>query len=242
MSNGDTRSLSILVHGHSKSGKSTFADTSPGPRLILDAEGGSRFTPSKKTLWNPNSDPPPEDDGSWSSCLVYVHKYEQVEMAYQWLASGKHPFRSVVIDSISEVQQRCVDSLAGTNPMKQQDWGTLLRKVSALVRQFRDLTTHQTKPLEAVVLIAMTREKDNGKAMPHVQGQLGTALPYYLDITGYTNTVKDDDGGVHYWLATRPDDNYEAGERVAGRVEPYIENPNIEQMLSAIYDQEESTP
>ena len=32
------RALSVLVHGHSKVGKTTFAATSPYPRLFLDVD------------------------------------------------------------------------------------------------------------------------------------------------------------------------------------------------------------
>ena len=39
------RSLTIMVYGESKVGKSTFAVTAPYPRLMLDVEGGHRFLP-----------------------------------------------------------------------------------------------------------------------------------------------------------------------------------------------------
>ena len=103
----------MIVYGASKTGKSWLGDTTPAPRLVLDAEGGSRFTPSRKTTWNPGKDEPPKHDGTWDTCLVPVTTYQAVRQAYEWLYSGRHQFRSVVIDSISETQQRCVDDIAG---------------------------------------------------------------------------------------------------------------------------------
>ena len=52
--------LSILIHGESGVGKSWLADSVPGPRLVLDAEGRARYTPSgPKVAWNPRDSEPP---------------------------------------------------------------------------------------------------------------------------------------------------------------------------------------
>lgn len=231
------RSLSMLVHGPSKVGKSWLGDTTPAPRLILDAEGGSRFTPSRKVVWDPTTQLPPVDDGSWDSCIVYVKDYETVTRAFDQLNQGDHPFKSVVLDSISEIQQRCVDSIAGIDIMKIQDWGTLLRKVSDTVRRFRDLTTHTTRPLNAVLLIAMTREV-SGKWKPHVQGQLMTVLPYYMDVTGYLFLQKLEDGSSVRRLLVTPHDQFEAGERVGGKLGDVVDHPDVSNMLDTIYGKE----
>ena len=114
------RSLSILVHGASKVGKSWMGDSTPAPRLILDAEGGSRFTPSKKVVWDPLTEEPPKASEDWDTCIVYVKDYDTVLKAYDWLNQSNHPFKSVVLDSISEIQQRCVDSIAGVKAMRIQ--------------------------------------------------------------------------------------------------------------------------
>lgn len=226
--------VSMIVHGPSKSGKSTLGDSTPAPRLVLDAEMGSRFTPSKKVTWDPTRFAPPEPNESWDTAIVPVHGYQTVLKAYEWLNSGKHPFRSVVMDSISEVQQRGVDSLVGVNPMQLQDWGTLLRQVSDLVRKFRDLTTHPIKPLDAVVFIAMTRQRTDGTWHPHVQGQLATVLPYYTDVLAYMAATPDDSGATVRRLLIGPTPGFETGERVGGLLGHYIDNPKIEDMLSVI--------
>jgi hypothetical protein len=228
------RSLSILIHGGAKVGKTTLAETAPGPRLVLDAEGGSRFTASRKVLWDPTQYAPPVDDGSWDTCVVYVRDFDTVQRVYQWLASGQHPFRSVVLDSISEIQQRCIDALVGTDPMMQQDWGDLLRRMSDLVRKMRDLTIHPTNPLEAVVLIAMTREV-NGKWKAYMQGQIATTLPYYIDVIGYLFTEMDTTtGAITRQLLTAPLPSFDAGDRT-GRLPDRIPNPNLSSMLDTIF-------
>jgi hypothetical protein len=225
--------LSLIVYGESKSGKSWMGDTTPAPRLVLDAEGGSRFTPSRKVTWNPGAEAPPKYDGKWDSCLVPVHSYQSVKQAYEWLYSGQHPFNSVVIDSISETQQRAVDDIAGTNIMQTQDWGTLLRTVSNLVRGYRDLVTHPTRPLAVVMLIAML---DDGvmPRRPLLQGKMRIFLTYYCDLCGYLGVYRTEEGIPYRRLIISNSSEYVAGERVGGRLGQYVDNPDVTEMLSRV--------
>lgn len=241
------RTLSALIHGESKVGKSTLGNTAPAPRLIMDAEGGSKFLPGRKVVWDVRNTAPPEADGTWETCIVTVREFADVRRVYEWLNSGRHGFKSLVIDSISEVQKRCVDDLAGTEQMSQQAWGALLRAMEDLVRKMRDLTSHPTQPLSAVVLIAMTREM-NGKMRPYVQGQLATTMPYFLDVIGFLevvavpNTEDPTQPPAKYRrLVVSPNDRVEAGERVQGRLGEFVWHPNIETMIDSIYAEEEGT-
>jgi hypothetical protein len=224
-----------ILYGFSKQGKSTLADTTPAPRLILDAEMGSRFTPSRKIVWDPIKYAPPVYDGTWDAAIVPVHDYRTVLRAYEWLNKGDHPFKSVVLDSLSEIQQRCVDSIAGTEQMTTTRWGELLRVVSDLVRKFRDLTTNPIKPMDAVIFIAMARQRDDGVWRPHVQGSLATVLPYYVDLCCFLQIVVLEDGvSTARRLFIGPTPGYETGERVGGRLGPYIDDANITSMLATI--------
>ena len=153
------RSLTVMVYGESKVGKSTFAVTAPYPRLMLDVEGGHRFLPIHVKYWDPLREEPPQADGTWDTVVVNVRDYDVVIKSFQWLQTGKHQFKSLIIDSISELQVKCMDSIAGTEQMKMQQWGELLRHIGALLRDLRDLTMHPTQPLEAVVLTAMARSE-----------------------------------------------------------------------------------
>ena len=234
--------VSILVHGPSKSGKSFLSDTSPSPRLILDAEGGAstRFTNSRKIIWNPLNEHPPKDDGTWDTCIVYVRSFQDVQRAYEWLNSGQHPFKSITIDSLSETQQRCIDAIVGTEQMKTQDWGELLRKMSSLIRSYRDLIIHPTNPLRTVMFIAMTRDND-GVRRPYVQGQLANTLPYYVDVCGYLWSELDSDTGVvKRRLLCAQHSAFEAGDRT-GKLGNVVEDPNIITMLGLIYGNDSST-
>ena len=237
------RSLTIMVYGESKVGKSTFAVTAPYPRLMLDVEGGHRFLPINVKYWDPMTQEPPLADGTWDTVVVQVRDYDVVIKAFQWLQSGKHQFKSLIIDSISELQVKCMDNIAGTEQMKMQQWGELLRHMGALLRDLRDLTMHPTQPLEAVVLTAMARKGQDGVYRPYLQGQLAIQAPYFYDILGAVTveTVPNPDPlqppyKVRRMYVERTPE-YEAGERVQGRLGKVVEQQDlgIERMLDMVF-------
>ena len=227
------RSLTIMVYGESKVGKSTFAVTAPYPRLMLDVEGGHRFLPINVKYWDPIREEPPVADGTWDTVVVQVRDYDVVMKTFQWLQSGKHQFKSLIIDSISELQVKCMDNIAGTEQMKMQQWGELLRHMGALLRDLRDLTMHPTQPLEAVVLTAMARKGQDGVYRPYLQGQLAVQAPYFYDILGaitVEQVANPDPMQAPYkvrrmYVERTPD--YEAGERVQGRLGKVVEQENL---------------
>lgn len=239
------RSLSLLVHGLSKAGKSTLASTAPKPLLYLDVEGGSRFLPFKKIMWNPLTEAPPVCDGTWDTAVVTVRSLKEVQTAYQWLNSGQHCFVSVAIDSVSELQQRLIDEVSNREQMQQQNWGEVLRQFTGLVRDFHALTQHPTRPLQSVIFVAMSKEGTDGKLKPFAQGQSANILPYIVDVLAAAEVVAWIDpasGTQHstYRLTTGPHMRYETGERVGKRIPEYLDNPTIPLILDYVFGVEPS--
>lgn len=232
--------LSFLVHAVSKVGKTTLAATSPKPLLLLDAEGGSKFLPHTKVVWEPRMGPPPNADGTWDICIVHVRTYDDLQTAYSWLAAGQHQFRSLCIDSITEAQRRCKEHLRGTESMRIQDWGDLLTKMEVLVRRYRDLTLHPTNPLSVAMFIAET-EEHGGKYRPSMQGRMASSLPYLMDVIGYLYVAEVADpvdpaaARKQRQLLVSSHPQFEAGERVQGRLPDVVVEPNVEQMLIDVY-------
>jgi hypothetical protein len=238
-----------MVYGESKVGKSSFAVTAPYPRLMLDVEGGHRFLPINVKYWDPLTEEPPQADGTWDTVVVQVRDYDVVIKAFQWLQSGKHQFKSLIIDSISELQVKCMDNIAGTEQMKMQQWGELLRHMGALLRDLRDLTMHPTQPLEAVVLTAMARKGQDGVYRPYLQGQLAIQAPYFYDILGAitVETMPNPDPlqppyQVRRMYVERTPE-YEAGERVQGRLGKIVEQGDlgVERMLDMVFGAKATT-
>lgn len=221
--------ISVMVHGWQKQGKSSFGDTGPRPTLALDVETASFWTPSLKVYWNPQRetvptwpmDPraagPGNPEGLWDTCVVTIHDYQQLFDLLQILNRGQHPFNSISMDSVTEIQQRVIFSLAGTRQMEQKHWGQLLRNVNALIRGYRDLITHPTRPVWSVCYICGTHwDMKTSKYRPLVQGQSQDYLPYVPDLLGWLYAAED--GSRQLW--TGPSTSHETGERLWGRL-PY---------------------
>lgn len=242
--------LSLLVHAGTKTGKSTLSSTAPLPICVLDAEGGWRFIrkagfdgkPLRKKHWNPALGPPPSYDGTWDVCIVTVTQWETLTQVYAWLTQSPHDFRSLVLDSITEMQRRLKANLRGTEQMRIQDWGDLLTRMDALIRGFRDLTIVPTNNIDVVVFIAETEEK-NGKWRPAMQGQISRSAPYWMDVIGYlyVEPTLDKDGqatGKVRKLLVTPHPQIEAGERVQGVLGDVITDPNVLTMYDTIFNDE----
>lgn len=223
--------LSFFVHGLAKAGKSSFGDSGPRPRLIVDVEGTSVWTPSRKIWWNPTRETPPQLDRhmtagygttsftpSWESCIVMATDANAVFSTYQTLVSGRHPFNSLSMDSVTEVQQRVIDNLSkGFGKIGRDEWGELLRRVMKMARDYRDLITNPVKPLWSVCFISGTHwNRDTLKWEPLMQGQIQDFFPYYVDVLGYLGAMPN---GTRE-LLIGPHPSYATGERVGGRL-PY---------------------
>lgn len=239
------RTLSLLVHGSSKSGKSTLASTLPKPLLYLDVEGGSRFLRMSKTYWEPLVTAPPICDGTWDVCVVTVRDYAEVVQAYDWLRSGQHCFEAVTIDSVSRLQGLLVEKITGREQAKMQDWGEVFRTFMGQIRDYHGLTTHATKPM-SVCFVSESKQHDDGVFRPFVQGQSQNTLPYVVDILGAMEIVTwtDDLTGVMskvHRLNTGPHARYETGERVGGTIPPVLDNPDFSLMLDYVYGIEPSS-
>lgn len=237
------RSITVLVYGEAGSGKSSFAVTAPYPRLMLDVETGHRFLPINVKYWDPFSEAPPVADGTWDTTVVNVRDYSTVNKVYEWLRSGQHQFKSLIIDSISELQVKFFDQIAGDEQIKMQQWGEVLRKMGGLLRNIRDLTTHPTNPLEAVVLTAMAVKGQDGVMRPYLQGQLRIQAPYLYDILGaiaietfpHPDPTQPPYKVRRMYVERTPE--YEAKQRVQGKLGSIVEQGelNIETMLDIVF-------
>lgn len=240
--------LSLLVHAPSKTGKSTLGSTAPTPILVFDVEGGWRFireagyrsgVPLRKTTWDPMTGPPPEHDDTWDLCVVTVTHWQVLLQAYQWLVAAPHSFVSLVFDSVTEAQRKLKGNLRGTEQMRIQDWGDLLVQMDALIRNMRDLVHVPRSTLRLVMFIAETEMKD-GKWRPAMQGQIGRAMPYWVDVVGYMYKDAEQDAQgqptrrVNRLLIAQHE-LYEAGERVQGALPDVVSDPHLGRMLDAVF-------
>ena len=186
-----TPTMTCLLHGESGVGKSWTAASAPRPRLICDLEGRAKHTPGRKVFWDPMQGAPPEDDGTWDTCVAVIQSYTVLDHVYQWLRSGQHPFKSVIVDSLMEAQKRFIDELKGMNQLTTPDWGTILRALEKFVRDMRDITNIEAAHVDVVVIVTGSVPDERNKARPLLQGALRNTLPYYLDVVGWLHLEPD---------------------------------------------------
>jgi hypothetical protein len=239
--------LCLLVHAEAKVGKSWFAQTTPGPRLVLDAEGGSRrpwrnrdgvITRPKTIQWDPKHDDVPVDDGTWETCWVHVSDFTVITNVFEVLNTGKHPFVSVIWDSLTEIQKKCKDAISGSDTVTERQWGEILIKMEHMIRSYRDLTFHPTKPMACVMILALSQERDR-KTKPAVQGSIVTTLAGYFDLEGYLFVKELDDGTEVRKLRIKPHELVEAGDRthvLSAHYGATITEPDVEHMLDVMDD------
>jgi hypothetical protein len=250
--------LSALVHAPSKTGKSTLGATAPLPICTFDVEGSWRFiktagyksdTVLRKTYWDPTQGPPPRYDGTWEVCIVPVQTWATLTQGYMWLSQAPHDFRSLIVDSVTEAQRKLKNNLRGLEQMRIQDWGDLLVQMDKLIRDFRDLVHNPNSSLRFVMFVAETEMKD-GKWRPAMQGQIGRAMPYWVDLVGYLFAEQEPDPTDPNGQATQKvlkllvgqHPQYEAGERVQGALGDVVRDPNITRMMTTIFGELESAP
>lgn len=238
--------FTMLVHGEAGVGKSRFIDTMPAPRLILDAEGRAHYLPSgPKVFWDPRTQAPPAPptaEAYWETCVAVVPDFETLDIVYRHL-QGPHPFKSVGLDSLMEVQKRLIDDVAGLDQLDQRDWGVVLRKLEKLVRDYRDLVMRPENPCDVVIMSVGSRDQD-GKMRPMLQGQMSDTIPFYMDAVGYMYTTHSPEGLTRAMLVqpTPTAVAKDGTDRLGG---PSIPNPNMAEIyatLSAAFGGEPAVP
>ena len=201
----------LLIYGAPKTGKTSLAETAPGPRLFIDAEGGTDWLASNVVPWDPKSAPPVDLDPE-DTVVVHVTDWDQVEMVNSWLQKGSHEFNSVVLDSITELQKVCKRAITDTG-MELRDWGRLYDSMDPVLREIRDLTKHPTNPVWAVVITALANEKD-GITLPDIQGSMARSLAGQIDTIGYLQPgTMDSEGRVGREMVVDPKSSLYAGDR-----------------------------
>lgn len=239
------RRITVLCHGWWGSGKSWFAATAPGPRLVLDTEGGFYDTPGTHVVWNP-LDPLPDVDKD-TSVIVDVQDWGTVEMLRDVLRSGNHPFESVIIDSLHELQDQLKRAVAKPgetyNPnatFEMQAWGRLLNNMALFLRELRDLSRPSSARPVNIVLVAGT-DDEKIPAKPLLEGGVRKLIAGWYDVVGYMTEAKNQANEEVRVLQIAPGPTAVAKCRLHNLKERYgteIVNPDFRKMLAVVNPKE----
>lgn len=207
--------IKMLVYAPSGHGKTTLGATLPDV-LILSAEAGLL---SIRHLNIP---------------VIVIKSYQDLLEAYTWITTSPHAagFKSIVLDSISEIAEIVLATNKATAKDPRQAYGAMNDQITELVRNWRDL------PGKHVLFIAkQDREKDEktgfmmyGPGMPGKQ--LGQDIDHFFDEVFYLGIGELADKTQYRFLRTRPDNQYRAKDR--SRALDEFEEPDLTKIIAKI--------
>ena len=223
--------LNMLFYGDSGTGKTTLAgsaDKVPAmrPVLFVDIEGG---TESLRHSY-------PEVD------TVRVTTWKEMQNLYNVLYEGGTGYKTVVLDSLTEIQKfnmyTIMEAVVQKRPDLDQDvpsmreWGKNLEQLRKMVRGFRDLEMH-------TIFTALNKtDKDQRTGIitmkPSLSGKLADEVAAFLDVVCYYYVKQVGDGEDAQFkrlLLTQKTDGQVAKDRT-GKLPMIIEDPD----MSKIYE------
>jgi len=198
--------ISMALYGRAGVGKTVFGSTLPAP-LILAAESGALSIRDKIA------------DPEWPGKVIDIKTYDDVLLALEFCRKDtKRRFKSVVIDSISELQRKYMDYLMDTNQtntMSLDMYGQCTTEMRRLVREFVELKMH------VLVICGVRDDKDEEQGgIVHKCGMVGRMsdeLPHHVDVVGYMAVrapgAKEEDQTVKRFIVTQPMPKYDGKDR-----------------------------
>jgi hypothetical protein len=177
---------SFVIYGRSGTGKTTLGASFPKPALLLDVN--DRGTDSVSDVEGLK--------------IMDIHNWEDLELAYWWLYKNPDAYKTVIIDTVSQLQQLAVmkiltdrnkgeeKKVKGRTHVSPTDFGVMTRQgwgdVASLMKTW--ITNYRDLPVE-MVFIAQDRvfnsgeENDDTEAMlaPEVGPQLSPSIVKHLN-------------------------------------------------------------
>ena len=206
--------VKVLVYGQAGAGKTSLVQTLPDP-IVLSAEGG--------LLSLRDADVP----------YIEVTDMATLKEAYSWLIESDEgkPFKSVALDSISEIAEVVLynEKKSSTDP-RQAD-GAMQEQMADIIRAFRDLPNRH-------VYMSCKLEKtqdEMGRVLyaPSMPGnKTGQSLPYFFDEVLALRVEKDQDGVTQRALMCDSDGLWLAKDR-SGKLDAW-EAPDLGEIINKI--------
>lgn len=189
------RYLNVLFHAFGGLGKTTACasackDPRTSPVLVCDFEGGAPIRYAKMPK------------GTYT--IRRIKSIEDLNTIYEYLRKGDHPYKSVVLDSLTEIQKLglaefvygpsgAASSFKGNvinvKSAEIQHWGKSGNQMGMMVRYFRDLPMH----VFFTTLTMTSKDELTGKITYNIAlpGKQSDEIPGIPDIVGYIDVQKN---------------------------------------------------
>ena len=206
--------VKVLVYGQAGAGKTSLIKTLPSP-IVLSAEGG--------LLSIQDADLP----------FIEITSRTELQEAYTWLTSSDEAksYKSVALDSISEIAEVCLNTEKKATKDPRQAYGAMQEQMADIIRAFRDL------PGRHVYMSAKLEKTQDemGRVLysPSMPGnKTGQALPYFFDEVLALRVEKDGDGNTQRALMCDSDGLWLAKDR-SGKLDAW-EAPDLSAVIAKI--------
>ena len=206
--------VKVLVYGQAGAGKTSLIKTLPSP-IVLSAEGG--------LLSIQDADLP----------FIEITSMTELQEAYTWLTSSDEAksYKSVALDSISEIAEVCLNTEKKATKDPRQAYGAMQEQMADIIRAFRDL------PGRHVYMSAKLEKTQDemGRVLyaPSMPGnKTGQALPYFFDEVLALRVEKDGDGATQRALMCDSDGLWLAKDR-SGKLDAW-ETPDLTAIIAKI--------
>jgi hypothetical protein len=166
------QTIKCLIYGSSWVGKTSFWATAPNPI----------FASSEKWLMSIRK---------FAPAYTEINSLWDLKELLTYLSTEKHDYETVIIDSITEINDIIKSAIEKKNSrsMQLQDWWTLSKEIKTILRWFRDLPMH-------VIFIAQEMsdmdERKVVKILPSLNWKSATDIAYYMDVVWYVYIDKKD--------------------------------------------------
>jgi phage nucleotide-binding protein len=206
--------VKVLVYGQAGAGKTSLIKTLPSP-IVLSAEGG--------LLSIQDADLP----------FIEIASMTDLQEAYKWLteADEAKAFKSVALDSISEIAEVVLNAEKKATKDPRQAYGAMQEQMADIIRAFRDL------PGRHVYMSAKLEKTQDemGRVLyaPSMPGnKTGQALPYFFDEVLALRVEKDGEGNTQRALMCDSDGLWLAKDR-SGKLDMW-EAPDLGAIIAKI--------
>lgn len=220
--------LNVLLYGISGNGKSTCTATAPGNVCYLLSEPQAKKAIQDKVrrdiaagLREPGSLEIFEiEEKRDANGKIVRTKMEHLNQTLASLERDPEGFDSVVLDSLSDMQESHVDSIEEKNgKMRVQDWGRVIKDTEKLCRRLRDMKMH------TFVITLADEDKDDESRVyyrPALKGRkLPHSLPKYFNLVTYIDKINRDGENIHIARMNAPSNRFTTKAPMAlDKVEP----------------------
>lgn len=175
--------------------------------------------------------------------VIRIREWGEFEQILDFLYEAGHPYRSVAIDSLTELNTanvRDVVEVAASASSKHdpelpemQDYLRSAVQMRRIVRAFRDL------PMNTIITcLADTRENPRTRRkqlVPSLTGKLVFEVPAIFDIVGYLGIVEEEGEPDRRELFVQPTEDMEAKDRSeGGALGESVPNPTLPLLFDLI--------